>query len=238
MGLLCVGVGGAVDDFLVGHDEVHAHVVGFAGDGVGVELFVVAEGDADALEILLGEEAVIEAAASADSVAVAVEGHAGDDDHIDHAEGDGHAFGGFFDAGVGGHADFEAFDFDGFHAVVFPIDTGDGDVFGFLPGFDGEGAGFDFGAHGHEDHDGLGAFEFAGGGEILAGGEAAGVAIFWSDAGEEDFHRGSKFVLVHEEGSFFAEGGDEGEEAASWRILASLSRYCRKMASLPRSVGR
>ncbi len=184
-----VVMAGAVNDFLVSHDEIHRDVVWFAGDREFDELFVEAEGATGAFEILLREEAIVEAFAAADAEAVAVEGESGDDDHVDAAEGDFDALGRFADAElIGGEIGFEAGDLDGFHFVGDPIGAGNDDVFSLGPGFDGEGGGFDFGRHGEEDHDGFRVFEFLGGEELVTGGEAAGVTVLGGDAGEEEFH--------------------------------------------------
>ncbi len=198
---------GAVEDFLIGDNEVHGNVVRFARDGGGEELLGKAEAAADALEILAGEEAVIEAFAAADAEAFAVEGHAGDDDEVDEIEGDDFSGEGFADGVIGAgvaEAGVEAGEFDGFHFFIFPVDAGGGDGFAFLPGFDGEGGGFDFGGHGEVDHEEVGAFKFGRGDEVITGVETAGVALFGGEESELVFHIIAKEILGHDEYSILA----------------------------------
>lgn len=158
--------------------------MGLDGEGV-EELLFEAESAGDAVEVILGEESVVESHSSADAVAGAAETESGDDDQIDQIERDGVAGDRFADAGAGdGDVGGEAGDFDGHHAFLIPADLGNDDGFVILPAAEGEGGGVELEGHGEVEHDHASGGELGCGGDQGAGGQGFVVALLGIKAGE------------------------------------------------------
>jgi len=151
--LLLYATGGKAPDAPIGHQHTKGNIMvkhrEFRND-----LLIKPKPARDADKLGLGEEAVVEAHASADAVALFAEAQPRYDDHVDKIDGYRFAADRFTDArAAGGHVVIEAVDFDGKHSALVPAYFGNDDGFTLLPGFEGERGGIDFGRHAQIEHD-------------------------------------------------------------------------------------
>lgn len=176
----------AVDDFAVGDDRGDGLVVGSGGDVV-EDLFGQCESDGLGVEVGPGEEAVVEASASAEAVAPPVIGQSGSDDEVDRGRVDlaevavrlPQAVGGVEEVLVVRRAE------DGSHGAAVVAGSGGEDGLAGRPGCAGQGGAVDLAFDGQVQQDRPCALEDGQFAEPVAGRSAPAEQVVGGDSRQE-----------------------------------------------------